>query len=259
MTKQAVIVLFMCFAFNFFSQSNGAVHKGFYLIYESISYDTKLKQKVTSAEFSESYRSEISSYPAVKLGYSFTAWGNIGLTNWTVWGVDFGIGLNYNKSIMNALQPYENIFQATGFEQTSQNNQVFFNYYQPGNQCKINDYGINLHLDAGTIIYAGAEIDAGPSSIVFLDNRIQDQKVKSLGWFVNARIQGGISLPLPLRVESDVKVNLKAYAVLLGWSARHYKLDWISGDKKLKNFSTLQANGSPLGVGVSMSILFKSY
>ena len=240
-----------------YCQSDGTVHKGFYMIYETISYDTKLKQEIASAEFTENYRSEISSYPAVKLGYSYTAWGHLGLfQDWAVWGVDFGIGLNYNRSVMNALQEFDKPSELIGFETATQNNQVFFNYYQPGNQCKINDYGINLHLDAGTIIYAGAEIDAGPSNILFLDNRIQDQKVKSLGWFANARIQGGISLPLALKLDANVKVNFKAYAVFLGWSTRYYKLDWISSDKKLKNFSTLEANGTPLGFGFSMSILF---
>lgn len=256
MTRKATFVLFFLLTNKVTGQASGAVHKGFYMIYESISYDTKLKQKVASTGFSETYRSEIFSYPAIKLGYSYTAWGNLGLTDWSVWGVDFGIGLNYNRSTMNALQEFEEPYQVIGFEQATQNNQVFFNYYQPGNQCKINDYGINVHFDAGTIIYAGAEIDAGPTNILFLDNRIQDQKVKSIGWFANARVQGGISVPLPFRVDSNVKVNFKAYAVLLGWSVRHYKMDWVAGDKKLKNFSTLEANGSPLGVGFSMSILF---
>jgi hypothetical protein len=272
MVRIPIFLLFLLISVNLVGQygAAGAFHQGFYMIYESMSYDTKLKQKVVSAEFSENYRSEIISYPAVKLGYSFTAWGNLGLMNmdWAIWGVDFGAGLNYNRSIMNALQQNEEPYQVIGFEPTAQNNQVFFNYYQPGNQCVINDYGINLHIDAGSVIYAGAEIDAGPSNILFLDNRIQNQKVRSLGWYANARVQVGLSFPFCIKPltrrngnktfnrDSDVALNLKFYVVPLGWSARFYNLDWIAEDKKLKNFSTLITNSNVLGGGISISVLF---
>lgn len=248
-------IIFCFYSLAFFSQ-NWSKYNGIYFIYESISYDTKLKQKFGLTDFTENYDSEIKSYPALKLGYSITGFSNMGISEWALLGVDFGIGLNYNRSIMNALSQYDEPFQTIDFSPATQNNQIFFNYYQPGNQCKINDFGVNLHLDVGSIIYLGAEIDAGTSKIVFLDNRIEDQKVKSLGWFANARIHCGVSIPLPLLLESNSKVNFKAYAVFLGWSARHYKMDWIAGDKKLKNFSTIEANGSPLGLGFSMSILF---
>ncbi len=228
------------------------------MIYENISYESKLKQKVPSTSFYEYYNSEINTYPNLKLGYSITAWGNLGLTDWSVWGVDFGFGLNYGKSVMNALSETQYYEPVINYESINYNDQVFFNYYQPGNRCNISDYGINLHLDAGTILYVGAEVDAGLSHVSFSDNRILGQEVKSLGWYANARLQGGISLPMFLRVDRNVKINFKAYATFQGWSIRYYKLDWIATDKKLKNFSTLQSNGTPFGSGLSMTILFKS-
>lgn len=256
--RSSLVILFLLSFFCIHSQDRGAVHKGVYMIYENISYRTKLNQKIPSSEFNELFNAEINTYPNLKLGYSITAWGNLGLTDWTVWGVDLGFGLNYSKSIMNALYSNQNYNPITNFEPAIKNNQLFFDFYQIGNQCEISDYGLNIHFDAGTIIYVGAEIDAGLSGILFTDNRISGQQVKSLGWFANGRVQGGISLPMFLKVERNVKINFKAYAVIQGWSSRYYKMDWISTDKKLKNFSTIQTDGSPLGLGLSMTILFKS-
>ena len=69
----------------------GALHQGVYTVFESLTYNTNLKQSIPSASFQEEYNAEIYSYPSIKLGYSITAWGNLGLmSDWTVWGVDFG-------------------------------------------------------------------------------------------------------------------------------------------------------------------------
>jgi hypothetical protein len=278
--KFKLIIVFLFVIVYSFAQ-DGAVHKGIYMIYENLTYDTKLRQKILSSDFNESYNADINTYPNIKLGYSLTAWGNLGASDWTVWGVDLGFGLNYGRSVMNALKPNQEYstelnsttstdysydvydaqstqtyYPTVDFKKMLPNNQIFFNHYQPGNQCILNDYGLNMHFDAGTIWYVGAEIDAGVSHISFTDSRIQDQKVNSTGWYSNARLHTGISIPLPLVLESFLKLNLKAYAVFLGWSARHYKMDWSAGDKELKNFSTIQSNGSPLGFGFSLSILF---
>ena len=231
------------------------VHKGIYAIYENLAYQTELKQSIPSSGFTEMYTSTIISYPSAKLGFSYTAWGNLGLTDWTVWGVDIGAGLSYSKSIMNA-DPASN--NAVFFENPIQNNQTFFNFYQTGNQCQINDVGINIHVDAGTILYGGIEIDAGPSGISFTDNRIQNQQVKSTGWFTNVRVQSGISIPCPFIIDSKFKLNIKAYAIIAGWSARYYKLDWISDDKKLKNFSVLETKSQPFGAGFSLTFLLNN-
>lgn len=239
---------------NFIVAQNGAVHNGLYAIYETVNHYTLLKQKIPSTGFSETCNAEILSYPSIKLGYSKTAWGNLGFTYWSVWGIDFGAGLSYTKSLMNAVT-MEGGYSSADFSKPVANNQTFFSFYQPGNLCSITDVGLNLHLDAGTLFYAGVELDAGPSRIVFTDNRIESQKVKSSGWFINTRVQGGISLPLPLRVDSDVKINLKMYAIFLGWSARTYKLTWTADDKKLKKFSELNTTSQPFGLGFSMSIL----
>lgn len=240
---------------------------GVYVLYESFVDNSKLKQTIPSTQFNEEYTTIIYSYPGIKLGYSFTAWGNMGLSSgmssWNVWGVDFGAGISYNKSLMNFKTDSDTIYTDMSFNglftPASSNNLVFFNYYQPGNQCKINDYGINLHIDAGTILYLGAEIDAGPSSILFTDNRTSNnQRVKSVGWFANARIQGGFSLPLPFwNCDSQKYLNMKIYG-FGGWSARHYKMDWIDTDKKLKNFSTIKTQGNPIGIGFSLTYLFKN-
>ena len=240
---------------------------GVYVLYESFVDNSKLKQTIPSAQFNEEYTTIIYSYPGIKLGYSFTAWGNMGysdvMSSWNVWGIDLGAGISYNKSLMNATNATNEVIDSTSstitFGQAIPNNIVFFNYYQPGNQCKIDDYGINLHIDAGTILYLGAEIDAGPSSILFTDNRTSNnQRVKSVGWFANARIQGGFSLPLPFwNCDSPKYLNMKIYG-FGGWSARHYKMDWIDTDKKLKNFSTIKTQRNPIGIGFSLTYLFKN-
>ena len=237
----------------------GALHQGVYTVFESLTYNTNLKQSIPSASFQEEYNAEIYSYPSIKLGYSITAWGNLGLmSDWTVWGVDFGAGLSYSKSVMNALDENQYFSDQLYFDPAIQNGQVFFNNYQPGNQCEINDYGINLHVDAGTIAYIGAELDAGPSRLVFTDNRISEQRVSSVGWFANTRIQAGMGIPLSLRCDADFKLNMKLYAVVMGWSSRTYKMDWIAPDKKLKNFSVLKTDGAPLGIGFSLTFLFRT-
>jgi hypothetical protein len=35
-------------------------------------------------------------------------------------------------------------------------------------------------------------------------------------------------------------------------------LDWVSDDKKLKNFSVLDIQGQPLGLGFSLTFLFEN-
>jgi hypothetical protein len=236
----------------------GTVHKGIYAIYETVNYTSSLKQTIPSSEFRENYQSIISSYPSIKLGYSYTAWGNLGMSDWSVWGIDFGAGLSYSKSIMNGYPESSGYYLDPTFSVASTNDQTFFNYYQPGNRCSISDYGVNMHFDAGTILYAGVELDAGPSRIIFTDNRIQGQEVRSTGWFVNTRIQGGLSIPLPLALDSYFKLNCKIYGIYYGWSGRFYKLDWVSDDKKLKNFSVLDIQGQPLGLGFSLTFLFEN-
>lgn len=255
--RTIILAIFVCKTV-FFSAQDWTHHKGIYGIYETVSYQTKLNQKVISSGFDEAYQASINSFPSVKLGYSYTSWGNLGIfSDWTVWGFDFGAGISYSKSVMNGYAADQNYYNDPVFEETSPNYTTFFNYYQPGNACLIDDYGVNLHFDVGTILYAGVELDAGPSRIRFTDNRIQGQKVNSLGWFANGRIQGGISIPLPFRLDSYVKINCKAYGIFYGWSGRFYKLDWFAEDKKLKNFSTLKTNGTPLGLGLSLSLLFE--
>jgi hypothetical protein len=252
--KVLVTLFFLILFFSSFSQ-DGAVHKGIYMIYENISYNTKLNHKISTSGFDEFFYSDINTYPNIKLGYTITAWGNLGLSDWAVWGVDFGFGLNYGKSVMNALSDGNyNYLNMDNFHYSPELN---FESIQPtGNQCTINDYGINLHLDAGTLVYIGAEFDAGVSHISFTDSKIQEQTVNSTGWYANARLQYGISIPLPFSLHSNFKMNFKMYGVFLGWSVRTYDLDWVSSDKTLNDFSRLQSNGSPIGIGYSLSLLF---
>jgi hypothetical protein len=240
----------------------GSGHQGFYTIYEANTYQTNFEQTVPSSGFSEDFTAEVYSFPNVKLGYSFTAWGNAGtFGEWAVWGIDLGAGISYNKSIVNAYpidMPGYLINDAFSLETGYQNGQVLFNYYQPGNMCSIDDYGLNFHIDAGTIWYIGAELDAGPSRIRFTDTYNIDQRVKGLGWFATGRLHTGISIPLPFwYCDSDFSINFKAYVTALGWSARSYKLDWLAEDKKLRNFTTLQGQGTAVsGCGFSLTFLF---
>lgn len=256
--KTFALFLFHVLIGTYYFSQDGNVHHGVYAIYETVNYGSTLKQTVPSSDFRENYQSIICSYPAAKLGYSYTAWGNLGMSDWSVWGVDFGVGLSYSKSIMNGFTENSGYYLDPLFSVPSPNDQTFFNYYQPGNRCSISDYGLNMHLDAGTILYAGVELDAGPSRIIFTDNRIQGQEVRSTGWFVNTRIQGGLSIPLPFDLYSYFKLNCKIYGIYYGWSGRFYKLDWVSEDKKLKNFSVLDIQSQPLGIGFSLTFLFEN-
>lgn len=240
-----------------FAQGNSEGFQGIYMIYENVSYNTTFRQKIPSIDFNERYDAEINTYPNIKIGYSFTGIGSLGMidNNFAGWGVDFGFGLNYGRSVINAISKNQSYEPYIGFKALEKNNQTFFEYYQPGNQGLIDDYGLNLHFDAGTILYVGAEIDAGVSHLSFTDSRISSQKVKSTGWYSNARFQFGVSIPLPLIIDAGFILNMKAYGIIYGWSARTYNMDWISDDKELKNFSTIQSNGTPLGAGLSLSIL----
>ena len=257
----SLILVTSLFSSSLLGQSGSSSHQGFYTIYETATYQSNLKQTYPTTGFQENYLSEIYSYPTFKIGYSFTAWGNAGLLkDWAVWGIDLGAGISYSKSIMNGNIEGQGYYQNDpfSFQPGYQNQQNFFNYYQPGNLCKIDDYGLNLHIDAGTILYAGVEIDAGPSRIIFSDTYNANQLVKSLGWFANARVQGGISIPVPWwNHYSNFSLNMKVYTIAMGWSARYYKLDWLAEDKKLKNFTTLETQGTPLaGLGFSLTFLF---
>jgi len=250
---------------------NSKIYKGIYAIYETVNYETQLKQWIPSSKFRENYQSLISSYPSIKFGYSYTALSNLGLSNLSLCGVDFGVGLSYSKSIMNGYTDSSVYYWDPLFLVAPTNDQTFFNYYQPGNRCSISDYGVNMHFDVGTVFYAGAELDAGPSRIIFTDNRIQGQEVRSTGWYVNTLIKAGVSIPLsiksqyllrPLDLNSRFKLNIKLYGIFNSWSGRFYKLDWVSEDKKLKNFSILDIEGKPswefAGCGISLTFLFEN-
>ena len=254
--KFKLTIIFSVLFLSVFAQGSEGFH-GIYMIYENISYNTTFRQKVPSIGFDERYDAEINTYPNIKLGYSLTGIGNLGGVDddLAAWGVDLGFGLNYGRSVVNAIAKNQSYEPHIDFKKVEKNNQTFFEYFQPGNQGIIDDYGLNLHFDAGTILYVGAEIDAGVSHLSFTDSRVSSQKVNSTGWYSNARFQIGISIPLPLVINAGFILNLKAYGVIYGWSARTYTMDWNSDDKELKNFSTIQSNGTPVGGGFSLSIL----
>jgi hypothetical protein len=250
--KFKLTIIFSVLFLSVFAQDSEGF-QGIYMIYENISYNTTFRQKVPSIGFDERYDAEINTYPNIKLGYSLT--GIIESNDVAAWGVDLGFGLNYGRSVVNAIAKDQSYVTHIDFKALEKNNQTFFEYFQPGNQGIIDDYGLNLHFDAGTILYVGAEIDAGVSHLSFTDSRVSSQKVNSTGWYSNARFQIGISIPLPFVIDAGFILNLKAYGVVYGWSARTYTMDWISDDKELKNFSTIQSNGTPVGGGFSLSIL----
>jgi len=262
-----------------YSQKKFFSNWGGYLALENTNYQTILNQTVTSSNFNEEYNAIITSYPSIKLGGSFVILGNLqflgidkilnerlracrGKTRSRTCGLDLGAGLSYSKSRMNALpEGFSNSSNFDFFDQVSPNYQTFFNYYQPGNLCILNDYGINVHADIGTLIYFGAEIDAGPSRIRFTDSRVSGQKVRSSGWFTNAVFHVGLSFPLLIRCSKGIRLHTKIYSNVAGWCGRVYKLDWVSDDKKMKNFSTLKTVDRPVqgeSIGVSLSILFQN-
>jgi len=262
--KFLVLFFFFLFFKLSFSQVSG-ISQGGYFIYENTNHFTKLRHYIPSSSFNESMYSEQNTYPNLKLGYTVTGYtlkmGDLLNVNYLPLFYDFGIGLNYGKSSMNAFTfdqtESENSYNPDiEFDKLIPSNQVFFNFYQPGNQCSMNDFGLNLHFDFGSWVYLGAEIDAGVSTISFSDSRVQEQTVKSTGWYSNARLQCGLSIPILVPESDFAGLILKFYGVFMGWSARTYDLDWVSSDKTLNDFSRLQSNGSPVGLGFSLSLLF---
>lgn len=248
---------------------------GCYVALENTNYQTILDQTITSSNFNEEYYGTINSYPSVKLGGSFVILGNLEILDLgnslgkfkirpcgdvqTV-GLDLGAGISYSKSRLNATpEGFSNGSNFDFFDQVSPNYLTFFNYYQPGNLCLLDDYGINVHADIGSLIYFGAEIDAGPSRIRFTDSRVSGQKVRSAGWFTNAVFHVGVSFPIVIDCNRGIRLHFKFYSNVAGWCGRFYKLDWVSDDKRMKNFSTLKTVDRPVqseSIGVSLSIFF---
>ena len=125
--------------------------------------------------------------------------------------------------------------------------------------ASFNDFGINFHADFGSYLYAGVEIDAGLSKLKFTDSKVDNQKVKSMGWFAIPRAQLGFSLATTNNGDwrnLDWGANLKIYASF-GWNFRTNTMDWISEDKKLMNFSKISSYGNPVGLGVSLTVYFQ--
>lgn len=224
---------------------------GIYAIYESnITTNLVLNQYVKSNDFSESYSAELASYPVVKLGISQSLFSGEAMRTF---GIDYGVGISYAKSKLNAIDELNPVYSSNYFDPSASNNETFFSYYQTGNIAKVSDFGINAHVDMGTIIYIGGEIDAGISRLVFTDSKVSTQSVKSTGWFAIPRVQVGFSLPFPVfHAESNKLFNIKIYASY-GWNFRTNSMNWKSDDKKLNNFSRITSTGNPIGIGVSLT------
>lgn len=239
---------------NWFGEYN---NNGGYFKFEN-SFITKLllKQEVRDVNFNESDYAELISFPTIKLGYSRTGFDFE--KDYTLF-YDLGVGLVYSRSRMNAVDSLDLTNIPPLFSSGVANDETFFDFYQTGNRASVNDFGINIHADFGSILYAGVEVDAGLSKLKFTDSKISDQKVKSTGWFAIPRAQLGLSFAT--NYNGNMRdlgwgANLKIYASY-GWNFRTNTMDWISEDKKLKNFSKISSFGNPLGLGVSLTVYFQ--
>ena len=240
---------------NWFSEYNN--NGGYFKFENSFTTNLLLKQEVRDFNFNESDYAELISYPTIKLGYSRTGF-NFEAVDYPLF-YDLGVGLVYSKSRMNAVDSLDLTNTPPVFSSGVANDETFFDFYQTGNRASVNDFGINIHADFGSILYAGVEVDAGLSKLKFTDSKVSDQKVRSMGWFAIPRAQLGFSLATNY-IEDwrnlDWGANLKIYASF-GWNFRTNTMDWISEDKKLKNFSKISSFGNPVGLGVSLSVYFQ--
>jgi hypothetical protein len=247
--RKILIITFTLITYN--KELHSQPFTGFYAIYESnVTTNLVLNQYVKSNDFSESYNAELASYPVVKLGICQSLFSGEAMRTF---GIDYGVGISYAKSKLNALDELNPVYSSNYFVTAASNNETFFSYYQTGNIAKVSDFGINAHVDMGTIIYIGGEIDAGISRLVFTDSKVSTQSVKSTGWFAIPRVQVGFSLPFPVfHAESNNLFNIKIYASY-GWNFRTNSMNWKSDDKKLNNFSRITSTGNPMGIGVSLT------
>jgi hypothetical protein len=261
MNKKSLIILVLLsiyceiYSQNWFSECNN--NGGYFKFENSFTTNLLLKQEVRDFDFNESDYSELISYPTIKLGYSRTGF-DFEASDYPLF-YDLGVGLVYSKSRMNAVDSLDLTNTPPVFSSGVPNYETFFDYYQTGNRASVNDFGLNIHADFGGILYAGVEVDAGLSKLTFNDSKVSGQKVKSIGWFAIPRAQLGLSFATNYNEDwSDWGwgANLKIYASF-GWSFRTNTMDWISEDKKLKNFSKISSYGNPVGLGVSLSVYFQ--
>jgi len=261
MIKKSLIILvllgFHCeiYSQNWFSENNK--NGGYFKFENAFTTNLLLKQEVRDFDFYETDYAELISYPTIKFGYSRTGF-NYEEIDYPLF-YDLGVGLVYSKSRMNAVDSLDLTNTPPVFSSGVSNYETFFDYYQTGNMASVNDFGLNFHADFGSLLYAGVEVDAGFSKLKFTDSKVSAQKVKSIGWFAIPRAQIGFSLAT--NYNEDWKewtwgANLKIYASF-GWSFRTNTMDWISEDKKLKNFSKISSYGNPVGLGVSLTVYFQ--
>jgi hypothetical protein len=256
MSKNKLFLIVLGVVFLIQKESFSQPFTGFYAIYESnVTTNLVLNQYVKSNDFRESYNAELASYPVIKLGISQSMFSG---EEMKTFGIDYGVGISYAKSKLNAIDELNPQYSANYFGSTQSNNETFFNYYQTGNIAKVSDFGINAHIDMGTVIYIGGEIDAGISRLNFTDSKVSTQSVKSTGWFAIPRVQLGLSFPFPIfNMESDNLFNLKIYASY-GWNFRTNSMNWKSDDKKLNNFSRINSSGNPIGIGFSLTYAMRN-
>jgi len=252
-----VLLFFHCEVYSqgWFSEYNKS---GGYIKYENtFTTNLLLKQEVREYNFKETENAELISYPIIKFGYSRTGF-NYEEIDYPLF-YDLGVGLLYSKSRMNAVDSLDLTNTPPVFSSGVANYETFFDYYQTGNTASVNDFGLNFHADFGSLLYAGVEVDAGFSKLKFTDSKVIAQNVKSIGWFAIPRAQIGFSLATS-HIENWRNLawgaNLKVYASF-GWSFRTNTMDWVSEDKKLKNFSKISSYGNPVGLGVSLTVYFQ--
>jgi hypothetical protein len=278
MNKKSLIILLLLFFHQYiFCQDYSNVNdkkdnnwfccdnfNGVFFKYES-SFTTNilLKQEVRDYDFVETENADLVSFPTLKLGYSRTGF-DYSIPSFKFPGLfyDLGLGIVYSKSRMNAVDSLDWVNIPSLFISGVPNNETFFDYYQTGNLASINDFGLNFQADFGTFLFVGLEIDAGLSRLKFTDSKVDSQKVKSLGWFASPKARLGLAISNHFWEGEDNEEDrsnwgglFKIYATY-GSSFRTNTMDWVSEDKKLKNFSKISSKGNPIGLGASLTFYF---
>jgi len=184
-----------------------------------------MSQENNQSNFQESSEAFCRSYKGV-LGYAMSAQLSPYLF------ADLGGGLSYSYSDLNSSDYANQIFE----------------YYPVGDFGRRNDIGLRLHLDLGSLVFAGISGEVGLSTIKFNNSERNSQIVKDFGTYYSVYLRGGVALPL-------VHVILKMYVQLGGTRHFYNSVKWIDIDKKYKNFSSIETVDTPTYNSVANGIL----
>jgi len=222
--------------------------KGFFIGYdygvlENPNDGIKLMQQINSNNFTENAFVDYSSYKGLKVLYNPFVRIKEGRKK-DRWLMEAGIGLSFSNS------------QIVASSQRSMSAQVF-NYYQLGESISVKEFGISLHADFGTILYAGADLDVGFLKLDASDATSNQEVVGSGGYF-SPKFRFGWCLPIVGgKTGTSTKFYVRVFTQFSISNLQAKDLDWKSPDRELIDFSMLSASNIISIPGLALSIVFE--